>query len=193
MQLRNFGQGAEHHVHSISKRRSPPWYLQDPSKYVNVGIVPHDSVSTAKVDLYFMATYEEAVGKNAAKIRAFVAKGGGLIAGGHAWAWAYENPVALAPVNLLLAPLGIYASSDLADVSASMDSVSPPPQTANANVGLSCLSAALVGGSLKAGCDPLDDDTKLTTAMTRLANAGGFIPQGTSFWKTLQQVRGQGL
>ncbi len=69
------------------------------------------------VDVFFTTTYTEHDEEDFEQIRSFLRNGGGLIAAGHAWYWAYSNEVVAVnyPGNKMLAEAGITISTGFTD------------------------------------------------------------------------------
>ena len=150
-----------------------------------MGIVGYTGLSTSKLDLLILNGYDEGLGTYAAEIRAFVAAGGGLLVGSQAWSW--QGPIAAFPSNILLNPMGIVVSAHWAMADATLSATQPPRQTANAEVGLACLEATLLGNSSHPCRLPTEDD--VSTAMESLAGVAAYMPWGDSFWSRLATVR----
>ncbi|KAM4035791.1 TRPM8 channel-associated factor homolog [Anomaloglossus baeobatrachus] len=70
------------------------------------GLQCMESNLASDLSVYCCTSYSDA---EAAKIQQFVAEGGGLLIGGHAWYWSYSNPNVLSqyPGNKVLNKLGI--------------------------------------------------------------------------------------
>jgi hypothetical protein len=153
--------------------------------FKSAGIVGYAKLSTSTLDVLVLNGQEVAVGTNAAVIRAFVAAGGGLLMGNQIWSWS--GPAATHPSNILLSPMGIIVSSRWIRGDAVLSPTTPPPQTANVDVGLGCFEATLRGNT----SDPcyLASDEGITSAMEHMASAASFIPWGSSTWSRLAEVR----
>ena len=96
------------------------------------------------LDLYITSTYADVDDAAVSAYADFWARGGGVIAGGHAWWWSYSNPgrdPALDyPGDRWLRAAGLTITRD-ASVSAGLDAVTPepPPACVNASVALDAL------------------------------------------------------
>ncbi|PSC75411.1 hypothetical protein C2E20_1400 isoform X1 [Micractinium conductrix] len=157
----------------------------NPSKYVSAGTVAPASLSNLAVDLYIGDGYQTALGEAAANVWQFISNGGGLVSGAHAWYWSYTKDVAQHPSNLLLAPLGIYVSADIAFVGPTLSATTPPVQAAHADTATGCLEASCTGATGSACYYTSDDD--LTAGMQSLRTFAAFVPAGTDFWSTLDR------
>ena len=100
--------------------------------------------------------------------------------------WSYTKDVAQHPSNLLLAPLGIYVSADIAFVGPTLSATTPPVQAAHADTATGCLEASCTGATGSACYYTSDDD--LTAGMQSLRTFAAFVPAGTDFWSTLDRV-----
>ena len=84
----------------------------------------------ADVDLWFTTTYDDNSADQDAAIRDWITDGGGVIAGGHAWWWAYstwdDDPYHNHPGNQWLGVAGLTLSGDSVGGASSV-AVSEPP------------------------------------------------------------------
>ena len=152
-------------------------------------MVGYTGLSASKLDLLILNGHDEGLGTYAAEIRAFVAAGGGLLVGNHVWTWS--GPAATHPSNILLHPMGIVVSASWAAADATLSATQPPPQTANAEVGLACLEATLRGNASHPCLHRTDDD--ISAAMESLAGVAAYTPWGGSFWSRLATVCRAGI
>ena len=162
-----------------------PCKLQNSTLFKSAGIVGYAKLSTSTLDLLVLNGQVEAVGTNAAAIRAFVAAGGGLLMGNHIWSWS--GPAATAPSNILLSPMGIIVSPNWVKEDATLDAAALPPQSANIDVRLGCIEATLRGNT----SNPcfLATDEGIKSAMESMASTASFIPWGSPTWSRLAEVR----
>lgn len=100
-------------------------------------------------DALITTTYDERTDEDIAGLHARVAEGAGIITGGHAWWWAYQqgadaSTVARAhPANRLLAPLGINVTADI--TTGGTLPIEPPDALLHAGRALDAVEAHLEG------------------------------------------------
>ena len=94
-------------------------------------------VSDLPADVWVTTTYPERDLRELRAMRAFIAQGGGLVVGGHAWWWSYstgnEDAAHDYPGNQFLVPMGLMVTTQ-ADVTAGLDAVPAEPPEACTNV-----------------------------------------------------------
>lgn len=104
-----------------------------------MGTVAPDKVSTSTADVYIVNGQELAVGKAATQLQKFVAAGGGLFVGSHAFHWGSQNPLFAHPSNLLLNMYGIVLSAEPTQANAPIDPSTMPINRYSCDVALECL------------------------------------------------------
>ncbi len=154
--------------------------------FINMGVVPPSALSTAQVDVYVANGQDSAIGTSAAVVRTFVTQGGGLLTGAQAWYFSYTKDVVLHPLNVALAPMGIFTSSGGTSADYTFTS-KPPVQLGNANTAWAALSATFNG--LTASPLYLGRAADVNTAMAMVYSAAPMIPSSNSFWAELKKVR----
>jgi hypothetical protein len=134
-------------------------------------------------DVYCTTTYDEPSGDGLTALRAWLPAGGGLIAGGHAWWWGYENDNAAEnyPGNKLLYDAGLVVTSGW--VSAGTDTVGDeaPSVLLNATRAL-----GPVGDHLD-DSDPLDHDEQLL-ASSSISLAIDHLPLSWDFFDSAMEL-----
>jgi hypothetical protein len=125
-----------------------------------------DLLNLDEYDVYCTTTYEEPSEDGLTAFRAWLLDGGGLIAGGHAWWWGYENDNAAEnyPGNKLLVDAGLVVTPGWVDAGTDTVGDEAPSVLLNATRAL-----GPVGDHLD-GSDPLDlDEQGLASASISLA------------------------
>ena len=125
-----------------------------------------DATGIADVDIWFTTTYDDHDPSTDAAIRAWVTNGGGIIAGGHAWWWAYStgstDPFNDHPGNQWLGVAGLTLSGTSAG-SAEVPVADAVAPLLHAGVALDAAAAHVAGSA------PLPTDEAV-----RAAGAAGF-------------------
>lgn len=124
----------------------------------------------AAVDVFFLIVHAELAEAQLAVIRAFVARGGGLVLGGHAWFWTrLDNDVMAHTGNLLLDGMGLFLSGEMSDGGVHAIPASPPGREAHASYAIDVLLAHQEGST---SLSP----TALTAAMASVLAATRTLP-----------------
>lgn len=136
----------------------------------------------SSVDVFVATSYTERSDEEYEAVRTFVEGGGGLLQGGHAWWWAYENPdVALDYMgNKILNPMGITITEETVDAGTDLIPATAPTELVHAGKALDAIEAHLAGSS------PLDDDQQTLAAAT-VGDAVRLLP--LSFDEYFDRVR----
>lgn len=102
-----------------------------------------------EVDVYVATSYTERDDAGHAALRDWVAAGGGLLQGGHAWYWAYdhENVAEDYPGNRVLNPMGITVTAATVDAGTDTVSAEAPSPLFHAGRALEAVEAHLDGSA----------------------------------------------
>jgi hypothetical protein len=155
-------------------------------QFVNtfVGEVTPAALNRSQVDVYVVNAQRDDVGTYADNIRAFVAAGGGLVLGGQAWYWSYNQPVETFPGNQVLQPLGIFITANgITEECAVGEAL--PLQVADVTKALECINATLTQGS-SASC--YLDEGLLKETMSRVADGATAFADREGLIQKLQKV-----
>ncbi len=149
-------------------------------------------LSRSSVDVFIANGQEDAVGRQASRIREFVRAGGGLLIGSHTWYWtSIGKPLAAHPTNVLLVPLGLVVAPTGVQQDGAMHPTQPPTGMGHADIALDCLEAVCKRKKPAAACKIASDES-LQAVMESLGTTGGLIRTdgaGAKFWSRLNQVR----
>jgi hypothetical protein len=127
------------------------------------------------------------LGTYAAQIQNYIKGGGGLVSGGQTWYWASQGgAVDRHPSNILMLPMGIYATDWTAQADYTMHATVPPLQLGNADLALNCSEASFKGDMSSPYF--LEGGNDKSAALDTLVAAGRMLPMDSQFWGKLQKV-----
>jgi hypothetical protein len=146
------------------------------------------NLSISKVQLLILNGQDEAIGRNAEALRQFIEAGGGVMIAAQAWYWAYSQPIAGHPNNLLTSAMGFVLTGDSLESDFTFAVNAPPSQISNAAVAVQCVADSCLGKTTST-CYTTDKG-KLAGMMQSLTQAAAFAPTGSSVIKALASVSG---
>ncbi len=125
------------------------------------------------VDIYIREAYEEIAPEDVDRIQAFVRSGGGLITGGFAWWWGYNNPntAETFPGNQMLREMGVVVTAQNLGGGPQPVGLEPPTVYQHAGYALEALVDHVQGAIV---LEPAD----LLTAVESVEHAVEHLPLG---------------